>query len=149
MPTVPAPIPKTVLGIPATLLYSYRSRPPKGAGIKSIAVYLFRTDDQPLPGCITIWLVAQLADPIVQPAGQRIISASGCAYAHAQFYRIVRARMLELGKSISSSMEAAAAFKDYIDAVGGSKVTFNPFGTGILMSESTIDESMMPCTCLY
>ena len=25
------------------------------------------------------------------------------------------------------------------------KVTFNPFGTGILMSESTIDESMMPC----
>ena len=33
----------------------------------------------------------------------------------------------------------------------GSKVTFNPFGTGIFMSESMIDESMMPypaCTDL-
>ena len=35
-----------------------------------------------------------------------------------------------------------------LGAVGGSKVTFNPFGTGILMLESTIYESMMPCTCL-
>ena len=35
--------------------------------------------------------------------------------------------------------------------VGGSKVTFNPFGTGNFMSESMIDESMMPypaCTDL-
>ena len=30
-----------------------------------------------------------------------------------------------------------------LGAVGGSKVTFNPFGTGIFMSEFMIDESMM------